>query len=205
LALIVMRTRLGPIAALILSLAVPAWAQAPTPLGSPLPPPGPLPGSPLPPPGPLPGAPPPAGPLPQPGPPSAAPSPEAQAPQGREFCHQSVSFTIAPRENVPGPYRPFIGIFSDAAWTPQLCAALVVENVDNNGTATIIYAYGPMGTNGRGAGGVLNGTGVIQQGELKFQNSDGTQFAFKPFYSDLDGHLVTPKGQAYETIFKRSF
>jgi len=183
-----MRLHLGPIAAVLLSLGFPAWAQAPTPLGSPLPPPGPLPGSP--PPADVPGA---------------GPPPQAAPPEGREFCHQSVSFTVAPRENVPDAYRAFVGIFSDAAWTPQLCAALVVENVANDGTATIIYAYGPMGTNGRGPGGVLNGTGVIRNGELKFQNSDGTQFAFKPFYSDLDGHLVTPKGQAYETIFKRSF
>jgi hypothetical protein len=183
-----MSLRLGVISAVLLSLALPAWGQAPTPLGSPLPPPGPLPGNP-----------------PPPGPPQAGAPPEAEAPQGREFCHQSVSFTIAPRESVPDAYRPFIGIFSDAAWTPQLCAALVVESVANDGTATIVYAYGPMGTNGRGPGRVLNGTGVIQQGELKFQNSDGTQFSFKPFYSDLDGHLVTPKGQAYETIFKRSF
>lgn len=177
-----MRLYLGLITAALLALSGPLWAQ-PTPLGSPLPPPGPLPGGP-----------------PQPGLP-----PEAEAPQGREFCHQSVSFTVAPRESVPDLYRPFVGIFSDAAWTPQLCAALVVENVTGDGTATIIYAYGPMGANGRGPGGVLNGTGVVSNGELKFQNSDGTQFSFKPFYSDLDGHLVTPKGQAYETIFKRSF
>lgn len=182
-----MRRRLALIAAAILSLAVPARAQAPTPLGPP--PPSGLP---------------PSGPPPS-GLPTAGPLPEAEAPQGREFCHQSVSFTVAPPESVPDAYRAFVGIFSDAGWTPQLCAALVVENVTPDGTATIVYAYGPMGTNGRGPGGVLNGTGVIQQGELKFQNSDGTQFSFKPFYSDLDGHLVTPKGQAYETIFKRSF
>jgi len=183
-----MPRRFGLIAVVLVSLAAPSWAQAPIPLGSPLPPPGP----------PLAG-PPPAG------PPSAGLPPEAQAPQGREFCQQSVSFTVAPQDSVPDAYRAFVGIFSDAAWNPQLCAALIVENVSNDGTATIVYAYGPMGTNGRGPGGVLNGTGVIRQGELKFQNSDGTQFSFKPFYSDLDGHLVTPKGQAYEAIFKRSF
>jgi hypothetical protein len=183
-----MHRRLVLIAAL-LWLAAPAWAQAPTPLGSPLPPPGP----------PL-GGPPPAGAQPTAGPPSAA-----EPPQGREFCHQSVSFSVAPQEQVPDAYRAFVGIFSDAAWTPQLCAAIVVENVTSDGTATIVYAFGPMGASAQGPGGVLNGTGVIRNGELRFQNSDGTQFSFKPFYSDLDGHLVTPKGQAYETIFKRSF
>ncbi|HEY1794822.1 MAG TPA: hypothetical protein VGG57_01760 [Stellaceae bacterium] len=182
-----MRLRFGLTVAALLSLTASAWAQAPTPLGSPLPPPGPLPGS------------------PPPGPPAAGPPPEAAAPEGREFCHQSVSFSVAPPDSVPDAYRAFVGIFSDAAWNPQLCAALIVENVTHDGAATIIYVDGPMGGNGRGTGRVLNGTGVIQQGELKFQNSDGTQFSFKPFYSDLDGHLVTPKGQAYQTIFKRSF
>jgi hypothetical protein len=171
-----MRKCFGLISGILLSLAVPAWGQAPTPLGRP----------------------------PLGGPPQAGPAPE-EAPQGREFCHQSVSFTVAPRETVPDAYGAFVGIFSDAAWTPELCAAIVVENVTGDGTATIIYADGPMGANGRGAGRVLNGTGIIRNGELKFQNSDGSQFSFKPFYSDLDGHLVTPKGQAYETIFKRSF
>jgi len=134
------------------------------------------------------------------------PSTPAEAPaEGREFCHQSVSFRVMPRESVVEAYRSFVGIWSDAAWTPQLCAALVVEAVTPQGTATITYAFGPTGATARGAGGILHGTGVIRGGELKFQNSDGTQFAFKPFYSDLDGHLVTPKGDAYEAIFKRNY
>ena len=140
-------------------------------------------------------------------PPEPPPPPLAtEAPgEGRVFCRQSVDFHVAPRENVPQPYRPFVGIWSDAAWTPQLCAALVVEGVTADGTATIAYAFGPLGVSDRGSGGVLHGTGVIRDGELKFQNSDGSQFSFKPFYSDLDGHLVTPKGGTYEAIFKRTF
>ena len=31
------------------------------------------------------------------------------------------------RAVIPERYRPFVGIWSDAAWTPQLCAALIVE------------------------------------------------------------------------------
>ncbi len=69
-----------------------------------------------------------------PTPPASAPGP---APEGRVFCNQPVNFTVSPRENVPEPYRAFVGIFSDAAWNAQLCAALIVENVTNDGTATI--------------------------------------------------------------------
>jgi hypothetical protein len=94
-------------------------------------------------------------------------------------------------------------MWSDAAWTPQLCAALVVEDVAPDGTARIVYAFGPM-SNGQGAGGVLHGTGVIRDGELRFQNSDGSQFAFRPNYSDLDGRLTTPQGQTQQAVFKKT-
>jgi len=142
---------------------------------------------------------------------ATAPSPAAPPPAGegpssdRVFCDQSVSFRVAPSESVPDRYQPFIGIFSDASWTPQLCAALIVQNVQPDGTASIVYAFGPMGSNVRAPRGVLNGTGVIRDGELRFQNSDGSQYVFKPLYSDLDGRLTTPQGQSYEAVFKRTF
>ena len=61
-----------------------------------------------------------------------------------------------------------------------------------------------MELNARIPGGVLNGTGIVQDGELRFQNSDGSQFAFRPLYADLDGRLTTPQGQSYQTIFKKT-
>ena len=138
--------------------------------------------------------------------PAPAAAPDSTAPaSGRVFCDQNVSFRLASADSVPEQYRPFVGIFSDAAWTPQLCAALIVQNVQPDGTASIVYAYGPMGSNMRAPGGVLNGTGVIRDGELRFQNTDGSQFAFKPLYSDLNGQLTTPKGQSYAAMFKRTF
>ena len=79
-----------------------------------------------------------------------------------------------------------------------------MQNVAPDGTATILYAFGPMGSNLRGPGGVLNGTGVIRDGELRFQNSDGSQFAFRPLYADLGGKLTTPQGQTYEAVFKQT-
>ncbi len=106
---------------------------------------------------------------------------------------------------MPEPYRQFLGLWSDAAWTPQLCAALIVENVAQDGTATITYAFGPIGSGNQKPGGILHGTGIVQDGELKFQNNDGSQYGFKPFYSDLVGHLTTAKGDTYEAIFKKTF
>jgi hypothetical protein len=76
--------------------------------------------------------------------------------------------------------------------------------VQPDGTASILYIFGPMSSNTRTAGGILRGTGVIRDGELRFQNSDGSQFAFRPLYGDLDGRLTTPRGQSYQTVFKKT-
>ena len=140
-------------------------------------------------------------------PPPAAPAQPASppAPAGRDFCGQNVTAQAAAPRSVPERYRQLVGIFSDAAWNAQLCAALVVENVGDDGTATITYAFGPLDSGGKTPGGVLHGTGIVKDGALLFQNSDGSQYAFQPFYNDLAGKWTTPKGQTYEAIFKRSF
>ena len=134
---------------------------------------------------------------------AAAASARLSAPAGRVFCEQPVAVQLADRDAVPERYRPFVGIWSDAAWSPLLCAALIVSNVSPDGTASIVYVYGPMAANARG-GGVLHGTGLIRNGELKFQNADGSQFAFRLLYADLDGHLTTPQRQNYQAVFKKT-
>ena len=143
-------------------------------------------------------------------PPAEAPPPLAAPPVAtgpateRVFCDQPVTVRLPERAAIPERYSPFVGVWSDAAWTPQLCAALVVEAVQPDGTASIVYVYGPIGSNNRRPGGVLHGTGIIRDGELRFQNSDGTQFAFRPLYADLDGRLTTPHGQSYQAVFKKT-
>ena len=106
-------------------------------------------------------------------PPAASPagapmSAPGSAPGGRVFCEQPVAVQLGDPAAVPERFRPFIGIWSDASWTPQLCAALIVEQITPDGTATIVYVFGPMGANPRGARGILHGTGIIRDGELRF-------------------------------------
>ena len=145
---------------------------------------------------------------------AVAPATPTSAPDGRVFCGQPVTVRLAERDAISERYRPFIGVFSDASWTPTLCAALIVDNVTPEGTASIVYVFGPMsaptpapasgGAPGGAAGGILHGTGIIRDGALRFQNSDGSQFVFSPFYADLDGQLTTPQGQSYRTVFKKT-
>jgi hypothetical protein len=145
----------------------------------------------------------------QPLPPAAPAQPAivapSAAPAGRVFCDQNVTIQPADPTSVPERYRQYLGIFSDADWNPQICAALIVETVAADGTATITYVFGPITSGSKTAGGVLHGTGIVKDGALLFQNADGSQYAFKPFYSDLSGKWTTPKGQTYEAIFKRAF
>jgi hypothetical protein len=136
---------------------------------------------------------------------AAAQTPPPAAPEtGRVFCEQSVDYHIADPMSVPEPYRRFLGAWSDAAWDPNTCAALIVDNVEPDGTASITYVYGPLGSSSRVPGGQLHGMGVIRDGELRFQNSDGTQFGFRPGIADLIGHMTTPNGQSYDATFKKT-
>jgi hypothetical protein len=135
---------------------------------------------------------------------SAQAPPSAQLEAGRVFCDQSVSYRIVDPVTVPESYRRFLGVWSDASWDPNTCAALIVDNVDPDGTASIIYVYGPLGSSARTPGGVLHGTGIIRDGELRFQNSDGTQFSFRPGIADLIGRMTTPNSRSYEATFKKT-
>ena len=134
-----------------------------------------------------------------------APPPMAEPQAGRVFCEQNVSYRLADPSTTPESYRRFLGAWSDAAWDANTCAALIVDDVKSDGTASIIYVYGPLGPNTRVSGGVLHGTGVISDDELRFQNSDGTQFTFRPAIADLVGLMTTPKGQTYQAAFKKTF
>ena len=134
-----------------------------------------------------------------------APPPATEPQPGRVFCEQSVNYQLADPSTIPESYRPFLGAWTDAAWDANTCAALIVDDVKSDGTVSIIYVYGPMGSNAHVAGGILHGTGIIRDNELRFQNSDGTQFAFRTAFADLVGNMTTPKGQTYQAAFKKTF
>jgi hypothetical protein len=134
-----------------------------------------------------------------------APPPMAEPQAGRVFCEQNVSYRLADLSTIPESYRRFLGAWTDAAWDANTCAALIVDDVKSDGTVSIIYVYGPLGPNTRVPGGVLHGTGVIRDDELRFQNSDGTQFTVRQAIADLVGNMTKPNGQTYQAAFKKTF
>jgi hypothetical protein len=124
---------------------------------------------------------------------------------GRVFCEQSVSYRLADPASIPERYRRFLGPWSDASWDANTCAALIVNDVKPDGLASIIYVYGPMGPSSHMPGGILYGTGTITDDELRFQNSDGTQFSFRPAIADLVGQMTTPNRRTYQAAFKKTY
>ncbi len=140
----------------------------------------------------------------QPGEPQPGEPQPGVAQSGRVFCGQTVSYHLSDPSTAPDDGRRFVGVWSDAAWDAHSCAALIVTDVKADGTASILYIYGPQGSSSPGPGGVLHGTGVIRGGELRFQNSDGSQFAFRPGLVDMTGHLIDPKGESFQATFKQT-
>jgi hypothetical protein len=137
-------------------------------------------------------------------PPPSAGNEEGEPQSGRVFCGQTVSYQLADPATVPEDDRRFVGVWSDAAWDPRTCAALIVENIRPDGAASIMYIVGPQGSNSPVPGQVLHGTGVIRGGELRFQNSDGAQFAFRPGLVDMTGHMINPQGESFQATFKQT-
>lgn len=130
------------------------------------------------------------------------PPPDQEQPPGRTFCDANVAYHLADPTAIPAPYRRYVGVWSDAAWDAKTCAALIVEDVKPDGAASIIYIYGPQGSSSIVQGAVLHGTGVIRDGQLRFQNSDGSQYAFRPGLVDMTGRWINPKGQSFQATFK---
>jgi hypothetical protein len=155
-----------------------------------------------------------AGPAPQTSPPAVPEAPQSpnsettqpgnQQQPGRVFCEQHVSYQLAGPNSVPEQFRRYIGVWSDAAWDVKTCAALIVQDVKPDGTASIIYVSGPLGSRSTVAGAVLHGTGIIRDGALRFQNSDGSQYAFRPGIVDMTGHWINPGGESFQATFKQT-
>jgi hypothetical protein len=141
---------------------------------------------------------------PAPPPPPGAPQSSDQPPPGRVFCEQNVTYQLADPASVPDQFRRFVGVWSDAAWDVRTCAALIVQDVKPDGMASIVYVYGPEGSISTITGGVLHGTGVIRGDELRFQNSDGSQYAFRPGIVDMTGHWINPQGESFQATFKQT-
>jgi S1-C subfamily serine protease len=113
-------------------------------------------------------------------PPKPSPPPqEANTPislRSASLCGRAVDYTVDRSESRSG----FLGVWS-GNWnnSGQLCGGLIVEKVHSDGTAELIYVYGPTQPGSKLNWKQQRRTGVLSnEGKLSFQDEQGSTFVF---------------------------
>jgi hypothetical protein len=119
--------------------------------------------------------------------------------QNALVCGRSVSYTLAASSN-----KAFLGAWA-GNWNnaSELCAGLIVEKIDPDGAADIIYIYGPSRPGSRLAWKQQHRTGVLSDGRLTFQDDQGSVFTFYGAgYNRLSATFVSGSGHL-TALFQR--
>jgi hypothetical protein len=93
------------------------------------------------------------------------------------LCGRSINYEVD-GTGAPGPHRSFLGVWPDASWNAGICGSLVVERVQSDGAAQIIYVYGPNGPDSTIPWLKQSPRAVIKNGQLSFRDKDGADFVF---------------------------
>jgi Trypsin-like peptidase domain len=115
-----------------------------------------------------------AGPIPKrvPSPPQEA---NTQSSLSVQVCGRSVEYTMPQTSSNPGLVGVWTGNWSNSG---RLCGALIVENIGPNGIANLIYVYGPSRPGSKLEWKQQRATGILNGGELSFQDDQGSTFSF---------------------------
>jgi hypothetical protein len=117
------------------------------------------------------------------------------------ICGRAVHYVID-ATGVAEPNRSFLGVWTGTMWNSRICGGLIVAGADNDGTARIIFIYGPLaGSNFSWK--QQSPPAVIRNGQLTFQEEAG-RFVFSQSASNvLQGHFTSARGVAlYATLTK---
>lgn len=61
----------------------------------------------------------------------------------RTLCGNKIVLSVEkPNSTVPERYSRFLGIWEDGKWDGVVCTVIVVESIDADGTAVVVYAFG---------------------------------------------------------------
>ena len=127
---------------------------------------------------------------------------EPPAPRRSVLCGRTVDY-IVDDTGVAEPYRSFLGVWTGAVWNSGICGSLIVERVENDGTAKIQYIYGPM-PGKQFPWRAQRHTGAIGYGRLTFQDEEGGNFIFRlKDQNILDAHFTSAQGGTLETVLTR--
>jgi hypothetical protein len=118
------------------------------------------------------------------------------------ICGRTVDYVVD-ATGVADPYRAFLGVWTGATWNSRICGGLIVAGADNNGTARIIYVYGPLaGSNFSWK--QQNPPAVIRDGQLTFQDEEAGKFSFRLNAPNiLQGHFTSAHGVALDAVLTK--
>jgi hypothetical protein len=118
------------------------------------------------------------------------------------ICGRPISYVID-ATGATQPYRSFLGVWTGAAWNSRICGGLIVQSVDNDGSARIIYVYGPL-PGAQFPWKQQSPSALIRYGQLTFQDEENGNFTFRLSEQNvLHGHFVSVRGVPLDAVLTR--
>jgi hypothetical protein len=118
------------------------------------------------------------------------------------ICGRPISYVID-ATGATQPYRSFLGVWTGAAWNSRICGGLIVQSVDNDGSARIIYVYGPL-PGAQFPWKQQSPSALIRYGQLTFQDEENGNFSFRLSEQNvLHGHFVSVRGVPLDAVLTR--
>lgn len=107
--------------------------------------------------------------------PSTSERAEPSAPLSAVACGRPIDYMV----DEAGSGTGFLGVWT-GNWnnSAKLCGTLIVESIAANGIAKLIYVYGPSQPRSKIQWKQQRAKGIINEGELSFQDDQGSTFIF---------------------------
>jgi hypothetical protein len=118
------------------------------------------------------------------------------------LCGRAINYVID-GTGVPDLYRPFLGVWTGAAWNSRICGGLIVGKVDNDGMASVSYVYGPL-SGSDFPWKLQSPTAVIRDNQLTFEDEERGNFTFGLSEQNiLKAHFYSASGLELEAVLTR--
>ena len=118
-------------------------------------------------------------------------------------CGRPVNYLIN-RDKTPPDYSALLGIWT-GVWNnaSKICGGLIIQQVNNDGTAEAIYVFGPSSSTSSFPWKEQNVLAHVADGEISFVDEQGNKFMFDSVGSGLlTGAFLSPSGRLYSSFGK---
>jgi S1-C subfamily serine protease len=140
---------------------------------------------------------------------SQPPSPKSDSPGQTPIsgtttvCGRPVNYFINRLETTPN-YSTLLGIWT-GVWSnaSKICGGLIIQKVKDDGSATVIYVYGPSSSLSSFPWKEQSGLAHVAGGEISFVDDQGNKFTFDAAGSGLlTGTFLSPSGRLHSSFAK---